>query len=89
MNHYKIEFDRRVKSDLKSVPTQDIKRIKAAISHLSSNPRPPGCKKLKGKKHEYFRIRVGNYRVVYTIEDEVLLIIVVRVGHRKEIYQNL
>lgn len=89
MDHYKIEFDRRVKKDLKSVPTQDIERIKAAISNLSVNPRPYGCKKLKGKKYEYFRIRVGNYRVIYTIKDEILLIIVVRVGHRKEIYQSL
>lgn len=89
MGRYRIEFDRRVKKDFKSVPTQDIERIKAAISDLSSNPRPLGCKKLKGKNYDYFRIRVGDYRVVYIIEDQVLLIIIVRVGHRKEIYQSL
>ena len=89
MGDYSIEFDRRVKKDLKSVPTQEMERIKAAISNLSSNPRPSGCKKLKGKNYEYFRIRVGDYRVVYTINDKVLLIIIIRVGHRKEIYQSL
>ena len=90
MKHpYKIEFDSRVKKDLKSVPSQDIKRIKSAISELSNNPRPSGCTKLKGNNRDYFRIRVGNYRVIYSIEDNILSIIVVRVGHRKEIYKNI
>ncbi len=90
MKHpYKIELDSRVKKDLKSIPSQDIKRIKSAISELSSNPRPSGCTKLKGKNRDYFRIRVGNYRIIYLIEDDLLLILVVRVGHRQEIYRNL
>ncbi len=90
MKHpYKIEFDSRVKKDLKSVPSQDIKRIKSAILELSNNPRPSGCTKLKGNNRDYFRIRVGNYRVIYSIEDNILSIIVVRVGHRKEIYKNI
>lgn len=89
MTQYRIEFDRRVKKDLKLVNAQELKRIKTAISDLATNPRPPGCKKLKGKSHEYFRIRVGDYRIIYTIEDKVLLIVVVCVGHRREIYKNL
>ena len=89
MSCYRIEFDRRVKKDLKSVNAQEINRIKAAISDLAKNPRPPGYKKLKGKKREFFRIRVGDYRVVYTVEDNVLLIVIVRVGHRREIYRKL
>ena len=89
MSCYKIEFDRRVKKDLKSVAPQETLRIKVAISDLTENPRPPGYKKLKGKNREYFRIRVGDYRIVYTIEDEILLIVVVRVGHRREIYNKL
>ena len=89
MSSYRIEFDRRVKKDFKSIPQQDISRIKASISELSINPHPPGHKKLKGKNYDYFRIRVGHYRVVYTIQDEILIIVVVRVGHRKEIYKNL
>lgn len=89
MSLYKIRLDRKVKKDLKSVSAKDIKRIKSAIQDLSTNPRPDGCTKLKGDKRDYYRIRVGNYRVVYSINDDILLIVVVRVGHRREIYKNL
>ncbi|ELS03636.1 addiction module toxin, RelE/StbE family [Xenococcus sp. PCC 7305] len=89
MNFYTIKFDSRVKKDFRSIQSQDIKRIKNAIAELSKNPRPEGCAKLKGDKHDYYRIRVGKYRVVYLVEDEILLILVVRVGHRKEIYKKL
>ena len=89
MSLYTIQFDRRVKKDFKSIQAQDIKRIKSAILELSNNPRPDGCTKLKGDKRDYYRIRVGNYRVVYSIEDDILLVLVVRVGHRQEIYKNL
>lgn len=88
MSSYTIKFDRSVKKDFKSIQAQDIKRIKSAILELSNNPRPDGCTKLKGDKRNYYRIRVGNYRVVYSIEDEILLVLVVTVGHRKEIYKN-
>ena len=86
MNSYTIKLDRKVKKDLKSISSQDIQRIKSAIQQLSNNPRPNGCTKLKGKKQDYYRIRVGNYRVVYSIEDEILLVLVVQIGHRREIY---
>ncbi|NDP26740.1 MAG: type II toxin-antitoxin system RelE/ParE family toxin [Flavobacterium sp.] len=59
--------------------------ILSAIGKLSDNPRPQGYKKLKGRKG--YRIRVGNYRVIYEIFDEVLLIDVIDLGHRKEIYE--
>jgi mRNA interferase RelE/StbE len=89
LSSYKIKFDRRVKKDFKSIQAQDIKRIKSAILKLSNNPRPDSCTKLKGDKRDYYRIRVGNYRVVYSVEDEILLVLVVTVGHRKKIYKNL
>ena len=89
MSRYTIKFDSQVKKDFKSIQTQDMKRIKSAISELGNNPRPTGCTKLKGDKHDYYRIRVGKYRVIYLIEDEILLVLVVRVGHRKEIYKKL
>jgi len=89
LNRYTVKFDSKVKKDLKAIQSKDIKRIKAAISELRHNPRPDGCTKLKGDKHNYYRIREGNYRVIYVVKDEVLLILVVRVGHRKEIYKNL
>jgi mRNA interferase RelE/StbE len=89
VSDYRIEFDRCVKKDLKSVPIQEVNRIQAAISDLAHAPRPPGCKQLKGKNREYLRIRVGDYRIIYTVEDSVLLIIVIYIGHRREIYKKL
>lgn len=89
MSQFRIEFDRCVSKDLKSVPAQDLVRIKAAISDLANNPRPYGYKQLKGKNREYLRIRVGDYRIVYTVEHQALLIVVIHVGHRREIYKKL
>ena len=66
--------------------SQDIKRIKSVIQNLSNNPRPNSCTKLKGS-NDYYRIRVGSYRIVYLIEDRILSILVVRVGHRRDIYR--
>jgi mRNA interferase RelE/StbE len=65
---------------------KDRQRIVADIQSLADNPRPPGCEKLVGV-HERYRIRVGRYRVVYSVDDRELVVIVVRVGHRKEVYR--
>ena len=89
MTQYKIEFDKRVKKDFKSINPNDAKNIKNAIATLANNPRPSTCKKLKGKTLDFYRLRVGNYRVIYSIQDNILRIIVVRVGHRSDIYKKL
>jgi mRNA interferase RelE/StbE len=89
VSQYRVEVDRRVKKDLQSVATQDLARIQSAISDLATNPRPYGCKQLKGKTREYLRIRMGDYRIIYTVRDQALLIVVIRVGHRREIYKKL
>ena len=68
----------------KHIQSQLISNIKA----LAENPRPPGCKKLQGRE-ELYRVRSGNYRIVYTIKEEVLIVFVVRVAHRKDIYRHL
>jgi mRNA interferase RelE/StbE len=62
-----------------------IQVIKTAIASLANDPRPSGCKKLKGE--DAYRIRVGDYRVIYEIEDDKIIVIVVSVGHRKDIYK--
>ena len=64
-----------------------IERIFPKLEGLASEPRPAGCKKLKGGQREW-RIRVGDYRVVYTIEDEKLLVSVTRIRHRSEVYDG-
>lgn len=61
-------------------------RIVNAIGELANNPRPHGCIQLRGGSGEY-RIRVGNYRIIYDIQDQELIILVLRVGHRREIYR--
>ena len=65
---------------------KDRQRIVAGIRLLADDPRPPGCEKLAGKDDRY-RIRVGRYRVIYSVADGELLVIVVRVGHRKDVYR--
>jgi mRNA interferase RelE/StbE len=66
-------------------PKQDRQRIVGRISKLADNPRPPGCEKLSGQ--EKYRIRQGRYRIVYSIEDQDLIVYVVKVGHRKNVYR--
>ena len=83
---YRIVISKQVRKDFKRIPKEQSRRILSAIQELSESPRPPGCKKLKGD--ELYRIRVGIYRVVFEIRDSQLIVIVVRVGHRKKIYRT-
>ncbi len=85
MEPYRIRVKRSVSKDLKKVPKKDIKRILAAIHALAENPRPPQSKKLSGQ--ERYRLRQGNYRILYSIEDEQLVIYVVKVGNRRDVYR--
>ncbi|MDA3872615.1 MAG: type II toxin-antitoxin system RelE/ParE family toxin [Kiritimatiellae bacterium] len=86
MASYKIEFAKGVRKDFKGVPKKDAERILKKIGSLADEPRPPDCKKLTNDAS--YRVRIGNYRVVYDIKDEVLLVLIVKVGHRKEIYRK-
>ena len=81
---FEIRFLPSVRKDLRGIPKPTVKRILQAIDRLATNPRPPECKKLTG--HALFRIRVGVYRVVYEIRSDELFVIVVKVGHRREVY---
>jgi len=83
---YRIEVTPRARKDLKALSMRERKRVGNQIDALKDNPRPQGCRKLKGRE-DFYRIQVGDYRVVYQIEDEVLLILLVRIGDRKEIYE--
>ncbi|MFA5805077.1 MAG: type II toxin-antitoxin system RelE/ParE family toxin [Melioribacteraceae bacterium] len=83
---YKIQILKSADKTLKNVVQKDRIKIVEHISQLADNPRPLGCKKLKGT--EFYRIRIGDYRVIYKIEeDDILLILVIRIGHRKGIYK--
>ena len=87
MECYKIKWRPSTKKDLKGISKTDVHRIIGAVEGLSEIPRPPGSAKLSGSDLTY-RIRVGNYRVIYEIHDEAILIDVVKVGHRKDVYRK-
>lgn len=73
--------------DLQSLPRDVRGRVRERIDALSENPRPHGVKRLQGGDKGYLRIRIGDYRVIYRIEDDRLIVLVVAVGHRREIYR--
>ena len=83
--NYKIFIEKSALKDLSKIPIQDQSRIINSIQNLSKNPRPPGSKKLSGR--DAWRIRFGNYRVIYEIHDDRLIILVINIGHRKDIYR--
>lgn len=82
---YQILIERYAQKQILKLDKSAISSIKNAIFNLSKNPRPFGYKKLKGENA--YRIRVGNYRIIYEIYDELITVIVVSVGHRKNIYK--
>jgi len=86
MASYRIEVSKKVRKDLRKIPASDVERILGVIRDLATDPRPHGSKKLKG--NELFRVRCGVYRVVYEIHDDRLVVIVVRVAHRKDVYRD-
>ena len=85
MGRYEIIIKKSVRKDMKGLARKDARRIVEAIGALADDPRPPGAKKLSGQ--ERYRLRQGNYRILYTIEDDKCVICVVRVGNRREIYR--
>lgn len=84
MGKYKIEIKKSAAKELFLIPKKDLKRILKKIKNLSDDPRPVGCVKLSGQ--DRYRIRQGNYRILYSIEEEILVVYVVKIGHRKDIY---
>ena len=84
MANYKIVFKRSVAKDLRPIPNQNVKRILKRIDELAHDPRPPGSEKLTGA--EKYRVRQGNYRILYTIEDQIITVTIVKVGHRRDVY---
>ncbi|NEP41525.1 MAG: type II toxin-antitoxin system RelE/ParE family toxin [Okeania sp. SIO2H7] len=85
MSDYLIVFASGAEKQLASLPVEIRNRIYPKIDSLANNPRPPGCVKLKGEKNGW-RIRVGEYRVIYSIDDNTQTVDVTKVGHRRDIY---
>jgi mRNA interferase RelE/StbE len=85
MAQYKVIVRTSVSKDLKGIPKKDVRRVLAAIESLAENPRPPGAKKLSGQ--ERYRLRQGDYRILYSIEADKLIVCVVKVGNRSDVYR--
>lgn len=82
---YRVIVSKTASKELADLPTQAVNRIIPAIKKLGDDPRPPGSKKLKGE-NDSWRIRIGDYRVIYTIDDAIRIVDVRKVGHRKDVY---
>jgi mRNA interferase RelE/StbE len=86
MASYRLVFRESVAKDLRPIPKPDVARILKRIEALAHDPRPPGCEKLSAQ--ERYRVRQGVYRIIYEIQDEALIVLVVKVGHRREVYRD-
>lgn len=86
MNAYRIEFTSGAAREVRKLDPGIRRRILAGIANLKRDPRPPGCKKLVGEETTW-RIRVGDYRVLYDVVDDLLVVTVVRVAHRRQVYK--
>ncbi|MBP8083461.1 MAG: type II toxin-antitoxin system RelE/ParE family toxin [Spirochaetes bacterium] len=82
---YFIEITPSAARDYKKIPQTDAGKINTLIDSLSRNPRPTGCKKLENRNA--YRVRSGNYRVIYEISDKILTVCVIRIRHRKDVYK--
>jgi mRNA interferase RelE/StbE len=85
---YAIKFRPAVEKDLRSIPKKNLLRIKRRIEALAENLPEPATTKMKGN-NSFHKIRAGDYRIIYEIHDDALVILVVKIGHRKDIYKHL
>lgn len=85
MAEYKVYFRKSVEKDFRAIPKKDVKTILQRIELLIKEPRPSGCEKLTGQ--ERYRLRQGRYRISYSIQDNKLSVLIVKVGHRKDVYR--
>jgi mRNA interferase RelE/StbE len=84
---YKIEISSSAEKALKKIPRKDLIKVIETIQKLGIDPKPLGCRKLSGEEDVY-RVRQGNYRIIYEVEDKKLLILVLKIGHRKDTYRK-
>jgi len=82
---YDLVVKKSAERELRALPKQDLRRVTERLQGLSRNPRPPGCEKLSG--HDQYRIRQGDYRIVYAIDDAAHVVTLVKIGHRREVYR--
>ncbi|MGD0309695.1 MAG: type II toxin-antitoxin system RelE/ParE family toxin [Acidobacteriota bacterium] len=86
MGKYRVIFRKSVAHDLRRIPNRDLRRILTAIDFLSGDPRPSGIEKLS--EQERYRMRQGDHRIIYEIKDDEVIVVVVKVGLRKDVYRR-
>jgi mRNA interferase RelE/StbE len=86
--NYEVQIAPGAKREIKKLPREVSLKITLAINELATNPRPMGVTKLRGED-DLYRIRVGDYRVIYQVHDDVLIVLVLAFGHRREVYRDL
>ena len=86
MARFELRLKPSVAKDLHGIPQEDVRRILARIETLRENPRPPASEKLSGQ--ERYRVRQGNYRILYTVADAEVVVEIVKIGHRREVYRD-
>ena len=86
---YTVQIHSKAGKNLLSLPSKDKQKIAALIDQLASEPRPDGCRKLKDKNNDLYRLRSGDYRIVYQVKDKVLTVLVLKIGRRDEIYKGI
>jgi mRNA interferase RelE/StbE len=84
---YTVEFRPSVWKNVKNVPQKDLVKIKSKIEEISSNLPDPTTTKMSGD-NDFHKVRCGNYRIIYKIQEDLLIILVVKIGHRKDVYRN-
>ena len=85
MARYELVFKKSVTRDLRNIPKKDVARILKCFDSISEDPRGPGCEKLSGQ--DRYRLRQGMYRIIYEIQDDLLVVTIVKVSHRQEVYR--
>ncbi|RPI08707.1 MAG: type II toxin-antitoxin system RelE/ParE family toxin [Zetaproteobacteria bacterium] len=83
---YRVVIKRSAERELRAIPVPDLPRVVARVQGLANQPRPSGCEKLSGQ--DRYRIRQGDYRIVYAVSDKERLVEIIRIGHRREVYRT-
>jgi mRNA interferase RelE/StbE len=86
VTNYRVELKPVARKELEALPDNVLARVLRKLESLGATPRPTGCKKLKGYK-DYWRVRVGDWRAVYSVDDAAKLVSVTRIAHRREVYE--
>ncbi len=85
MASYRLLIKPSAVKELEALPLKDRRRVVARLRRLSDQPRPPGCEKLTG--HDLYRVRQGNYRILYEVQDHDLTVAIIKIGHRRDVYR--